>query len=79
MLRKKLAFGLFSNLQGLEIGARKAGFDAPFSSDIDKLAKVVAPVICGHAGKDVYLEKDIKELSFQKHIRKELAGIGLDI
>lgn len=79
MSRKKIAFGLFSNLQGLETGARRAGFNAPFSSDIEELASTVAPVIWEHKGKDIFLVKDVRDLIFDKDIRNALNAIGIDI
>lgn len=79
MLRKRIAFGLFSNLQGLEIGARRADFLVPFSSDIDELAKLVAPCIWKHGNKELYLVKDVRSLLFDRDIRTALKEAGIEI
>lgn len=36
MNKKPIAVGLFSNVRGIEIGAQRAGFYTPFSTDIER-------------------------------------------
>lgn len=78
MLKRRIAFGLFSNLQGLEIGARRAGFYTPFSTDIDEQAKAVAPCIWKHGEKEVYLVKDVRSVEFERDIKAALRNMEID-
>jgi len=66
MSTKKIGIGLFSNLQGLEIGARNAGFYTPFSTDVDSDAKKASPFVRDLAEKDIFLVKDVRELTFDE-------------
>lgn len=63
MKNQLIAFGLFSNLRGLEIGAASAGFLTPFSTDVEPETLKVF----NHLNKDSherFLIKDIEQLHF---------------
>jgi len=79
MKRKPIAIGLFSNVRGIEIGAQRAGFYTPFSTDIEEdvrkhflhnYRKVV------HEFKETFYTADVRDLKF-KHIQEQLALIDV--
>lgn len=67
------AFGLFSNLQGLETGARRAGFTCPFSTDYCEDAEKASPFLTEE--KHTFLRENVKDLHF-KDIQDALAVDG---
>lgn len=81
MKRKPIVAGLFSNLRGIEIGAQRAGFYTPFSTDIE--ADVRELFYANHpnmtAGDiETFYTADVKDLHFSD-IKRELKNIGIDI
>ncbi len=81
MKRKPIAIGLFSNLRGIEIGAERAGFYTPFSTDIEKDVKELFYANHKNMTADdiaTYYTEDIRNLRFSD-IQRELKNIGIDI
>jgi len=81
MKRKPIAVGLFSNVRGIEIGAKRAGFDTPFSTDIE--ADVREHFYHNHPNmpegeKETFYLSCVKDLHFSD-IKRELKNIGIDI
>ena len=81
MKKQPIAIGLFSNVRGIEIGAQRAGFYTPFSTDIEKDVKKHFlqnyKEILGER-RETFLVSDVCDLSFT-HIKKELDDIDVQI
>ena len=81
MNQKPIAVGLFSNLRGIEIGAQRAGFRTPFSTDIERDVRELFyanhPNMTGD-DKETFYKADVCDLHFTD-IKRELKNIGIDI
>lgn len=79
--KKPIAVGLFSNLRGIEIGAQRAGFYTPFSTDIESDVRDFFYANHKNMSPDnieTFYTADVKEIFFSD-IQRELKNINIDI
>ncbi|PQJ09600.1 hypothetical protein CJD36_016810 [Flavipsychrobacter stenotrophus] len=81
MNKKPIAIGLFSNLRGIEIGAQRADFYTPFSTDIEKDVRELFEANHKNmtaADMETFYTADVCDLVFAD-IQRELRNIGITI
>ena len=81
MKKQPIAIGLFSNVRGIEIGAQRAGFYTPFSTDIEPDVRkhfLHNYNKATHALKETFYLTDVCDLKFND-IKRELALISVSI
>ena len=81
MKKRQIAIGLFSNLRGIEIGAQRAGFYTPFSTDIEPDVREL--FYANHQNMtaddvETFYTADVRNLLFTD-IQRELRNIGITI